>query len=276
MDHTAIKHIQDTAAAVALSKNSLDTASRFTPLAALPENFAIHSLERYLYGRARYRAALETKHIASFAAYHQEHGEHAPVFINPDAMSALAIFNLGDIESPGHGDDTASLRLEKTAPFKAYLAITQNGPHSQKAIAEWVEDWRDHISAVGTDDTAIPVVTLAATLRNIDIEAARNVNSTAGDFSASRSAMESIEAKSTVGKLPKVVIFRCSPYHGLPEQDFRFRVTINTGDDKVKFSAQRIQEEADTEATAEMFTHVIATALADDTTILQGTFKLGN
>lgn len=274
MDHTAIKLIQDSAAAVALSGDALVDVRAHTPVVALPDNFKVQSLEKYLDGRVRFRASFRTAHINSFAAYHEQHDMAAPMFIDPDEMAAVAIYNLGDEGVPGHGDHTATLKLEKTAPFKAFLRLASNSPHSQRAIAEWVEDWRDYVHAYDANDAEIPPARLAATLRTIDIESARKVTSTEEDFSATRSALESIEAKSGAGSLPKYLVFTCEPYLGLPAQQFAFRVGILTGDKDVKFSVRRIQEEADTEATAEAFVSAIRSWAPAKTAIYQGTYTL--
>lgn len=277
MDQSAIQHIEENAAAVALNGELLHTlfsSEGSVPVTALPKDFNLHSMEKYLPHRVRYRAQFVTSHPTSFANYHDQRGMEAPVFVDRDRMKAVAIYNLHSGESAGHGDDTATLQLEKTAAFKDYEQFTSSGQHSQRSIAEWVEDWRDFITAIDTEGDSIPMARLIATLRNIDIESARKVNSSEGDFSATRSALESIEAKSSAGSMPKVLIFTCNPYHGLPDQEFRFRIGILTSGDKLTFSARRIQEEGDTEATAEKFCETLRAWLPANADIYQGVISL--
>lgn len=277
MDKTAIQQIQDTAAAVALARDVLDHSNALAesrPVIALPENFELHNLEQYLPGRTRYRARFTTAHIKSFADYHEKQGMEAPVFIDRDKMRAQAVFNLGDSASPGHGDDTATLALDKTAAFRAFENLAGAHKLNQREIAEWVEDWRARIQAVDGEGKEIPISKLVRTLRNIDIKAARDVNSSEGDFSSRRSAMESVEANSTEGAMPKVISFTCEPYHGLGEQEFRFRISLLTGGDTLAFSVHRIQEEADTEVTADHFCQVLKNHLAGNAVIYQGSIAL--
>lgn len=273
MDDKAIKQIQDAAAAVALSQGVLANINHDHPVAALPDNFKVHDLEKFLPNRTRYRASLATESLATFTAYHDSQ-DPAPVFINPDNMAATAIYNLGDVVDPGHGDHTSTLTLEKTAPYRAYLFLAKSSPHTQKAVAEWVEDWRDHVTAYDSDGNPIHALQLAATLRNIDIEAARKINSTDSDFSATRSTLENIEAKSGVGKMPSVVVFTCEPYLGLPVRQFKFRIGVMPTEKGLNFATRRIQEEADTQAMADDFVQVVRAHLGETATIYQGTYTL--
>lgn len=273
MDQTAVKQIQDTAAAIALAQGPLASVSEATPLVALPDNFALHDLERYLPQRSRFRASFRTAHIASFADYHQEHGP-AAIFIDPEAMAAISIYNVGTTDEPGHGDHTAALQLEKTASFKAFLRFIGAGPHDQRTIAEWVEDWRDYVTGYDSEGTEIPPIRMAAGLRKVDIESARKVSSSESDFAANRSVIEDIEAKSADGSLPSFVSFACAPYHGLTEQIFQFRISVVTSGEKLRFSTRRVQEEADTEETATQFVEVLKEAVGTDAPIYQGTYQL--
>lgn len=274
MDKTAIQTIQDSAAAVALSAAAISGVGKHVPLAALPDNFELHSLEPYMPGRARFRARFKTSHILSFAEYHTVHGP-ACIYINPDEMCATTIYNAGTVDDPGHGDHRASLQLEQTAPFREFLRFTRDGgKHDQRTIAEWVEDWREHVTGVDAEDQEIEPIRLAIALRKVDIEAARKVSSSEGDFAANRSVTENIEARASQGSLPSYVLFRCIPYHGLPEQVFAFRISILTGDDKLRFSTRRVREEGDTEQTADNFVQVLSESVSTDETIYQGVYNL--
>ncbi|EIX4290841.1 DUF2303 family protein, partial [Escherichia coli] len=116
---------------------------------ALPENFRIHDLEKFNLNRFRFRGALSTASIDDFTRYSKDLADEGTrCFIDADNMRAVSVLNLGTIDEPGHADNTATLKLKKTAPFSALLSV--NGErNSQKSLAEWIEDWADYL--VGFD-----------------------------------------------------------------------------------------------------------------------------
>lgn len=271
MDKTAIQEIQANAAALQLGSRVKDTE---VPVAALPKDFAIHSLEQYQAFRARFRGQLSTQHVVSFVSYHKQAGAAAPVFIDPSCMKAVAIFDLGDVDAPMHAEHRATLEMEKTAPYRAFVAFTQKTGHAQRDMAEFVEDWRQYITAFDDEDAEIPVKNLIATIRRLTIESARKVDSTEGNWSSSKSALEKIEAKSEAGAMPKALVFTCQPYKDLPDQEFHFRIGLRASGDSLAFSVFRIQAESDEEKTAEAFVSLLSGQLQDGTTLYQGSFSI--
>ncbi|MFK5898218.1 DUF2303 family protein [Escherichia coli] len=105
---------------------------------ALPENFRIHDLEKLNLNRFRFRGALSTASIDDFTRYSKDLADEGTrCFIDADNMRAVSVLNLGTIDEPGHADNTATLKLKKTAPFSALLSV--NGErNSQKSLAEWM------------------------------------------------------------------------------------------------------------------------------------------
>lgn len=269
MDHTAIKQIQDNATAHFGADQLIKMGA---PAIALPKDFVLHSLEKYRPQKARFTGSFTTNRLASFVAYHLQHSPGADVFVDPSNMSARVIYDLGDKTAPGHCEQTASLTLETTAEFSAYIAVT-GSTHSQRFLAEWIEDWRDYITAIDEDDSAIPIKQLISTIRNITIEGIAKRDNEEGNFSSKKTAIESVEAKSSVGKLPRTLKFECIPYKGLPAQSFAFRLSIKTGADKPSFSVYRVQGELEDENTAEEFCQLINGELGGESTIYHGTFN---
>ena len=108
---------------------------------ALPENFRIHDLEKFNLNRFRFRGALSTASIDDFTRYSKDLADEGTrCFIDADNMRAVSVLNLGTIDEPGHADNTATLKLKKTAPFSALLSV--NGErNSQKSLAEWITLW---------------------------------------------------------------------------------------------------------------------------------------
>ncbi len=162
---------------------------------ALPENFRIHDLEKFNLNRFRFRGALSTASIDDFTRYSKDLADEGTrCFIDADNMRAVSVLNLGTIDEPGHADNTATLKLKKTAPFSALLSV--NGErNSQKSLAEWIEDWADYLVGFDANGDAIQATKAAAAVRKITIEANQTADFEDNDFSGKRSLMESVEAK---------------------------------------------------------------------------------
>ena len=269
MDGTAIKQITDNAAAIELAQRVNET---FSPVAAMPEHFKVVDLEQYEEFRTGFRARFVTHLIHSFVRYHgNPTATISPVFVDPERATAKVIFDLGSSSEPGHCRNTAELALKKTAAFVAFESLFSRSDIDQRKLAEWLEDWREYISAVGSDGSYIDVKQTINTVRKVTIEGVRKSDSSEENFSSSRSTLESITARSEAGELPSVLIFRAEPFHGLSTRDFRFRISIRTGGEKVSFGAFRIQEGVDSEEIGNDFCEILKEKLPPETNIVIGT-----
>lgn len=216
---------------------------------ALPEGVEVSDLEQYLENRRRYRGTMSTNLIDEFVEYVESslNGydefvvDHFPCFINPKAMSAIAFFNLGDIDNPGHGDHQAKLSLLKTEAFQELLGI--NGRRfDQRQIAEWLEDWIDHLKTFSEDGTTeLPLAASVAAIRRITIGTKAEATSEEQTFSSRRSAMAEVEAQHK-DQLPAFLKFTCEPYQGLKERTFTVRLSLITGE-KPQISARIVRLE---------------------------------
>ncbi|RBP74071.1 DUF2303 family protein [Marinobacter nauticus] len=215
---------------------------------ALPEGVRVADLEQYLENRRRYRGTMSTNLISEFVeyvkgtvdGYNEFPVENFPCFINPQAMRAIAFFNLGDVDNPGHGDHQAKLSLLKTEAFQELLKI--NGDRfDQRQMAEWLEDWVDHIEAITEDGTILPLNTAVASIRRITIGTNAEATSEEQTFSSRRSAMAEVEAKHK-DQLPAFLKFTCEPYQGLQERTFTVRLSLITGE-KPQISARIVRLE---------------------------------
>lgn len=143
-------------------------------------------------------------------------------------MDAVTVLNIGTLDNPGHADNTAQIKLKKTAAYNALLDI--NGKRkSQKELAEWLEDYADFITGFDKDGEVIQATKAAAAIRKITIEANSSADFEDNDFSGKRSVMESVEAK-TKDIMPVAFEFKCIPFEGLKERPFKLRMSIITGD----------------------------------------------
>ncbi|MDG9928503.1 MULTISPECIES: DUF2303 family protein [unclassified Pseudomonas] len=250
---------------MSLSKDALDTITAnaivaaginiatSTPAALVPDNFKLQSLEHLQDGRSRFRAAMSTQSIADFSAYVQRQvgeGPGAAGFVDQDAMSARVIFNLGTPDNPGHGDDTATLDLKPTAAYSALNSIIGK-PLSQQALAEWLEDWAPHLEAQEGDKSLV-LSTAINGIRRMSIKAVSQRDSSVGDFSAARSSMDEIEAKS-LETLPTGFIFTAIPFEGLQSAAITLRLSVITGADVPVLKLRWVGEEAQREEFARQF-----------------------
>ncbi|QNE49275.1 YfdQ family protein [Klebsiella michiganensis] len=223
------------------------------PTALLPQNTSVESLERFAFERFRFRGAMDTTSIDDFVRYsvaYAQEEEKARCFIDADNMLARSIFNIGTLDKPGHADNVASIKLKKTAPFRALLAI--NGDHlNQKQIAEWLEDWSDYLLAFDAGGNTMTIAQAAQAVRRVTIQQATQADHEDSDFSGKKSLMQSIEASSKE-VMPVAFEFKCVPYEGLGERRFSLRNSLLKSSDPV-FVLRIVQLEAQEEAIANEF-----------------------
>lgn len=216
---------------------------------ALPEGVKVADLEQYLENRRRYRGTMSTNLIDEFVEYVKGTAEsyndfpvdNFPCFINPQAMRAIAFFNLGDVDNPGHGDHQASLSLLNTEAFRELLQL--NGRRcEQRQMAEWLEDWRDHIQTFAEDDTKeLPLAASVAAIRRITIGTKAESTREEQTFGTRQSAMAEVEAQHK-DQLPAFLRFTCEPYLGLEKRTFTVRLSLITGE-KPQISARIVRLE---------------------------------
>jgi len=253
MDKQAIQQIQESA-------NIPDIIDQVkgahVPLAVVPDSMSVRDLEKYQEHASRYRIGFVTTSIADFSTYSEDFDqEGAKCFVDAERMTAKTIFDLGTVELPGHQENTAKLKLSKTAAYSALLRL--DGERlSQKTAAEFIEDWSDNIIVFTKDGDNMTCPAASAALRNLSIEAAREVNSKVSDFGESVSALERIEAKHQES-LPSEIQFKCDPYNGLDKRTFKLRVSILTGDDRPKISLRILKLESTQEEIAEEFKEIL-------------------
>ncbi len=210
-------------------------------VAALPVGVTVNDLEQYLEQRRRYRGSMTTNLIAEFVEYvtatTDDYGwlpaaGDFPCFVSPSTMSAKTFFNLGDAENPGHGDHHANLQLEKTEAFKQLLE-TNGRKMDQKALAEWLEDWKDHLEAFAEDGTTnVPMAAAVSAVRRITIGTKAEATSETRSLSTHQSAMAEVEARNK-DQFPCFLKFTCEPYQGLEERTFTLRLSLITSEKPV-------------------------------------------
>lgn len=271
-DKSAIEALQF-AASITNAHTALDAAlldRHAAPVVALPSDFKLHELEDHLPGRSRARGAMETTSLESFANYIRQHaGAGCTVFVDAVNMRARAVLNLGTSLAPGHADDVATLKPEKTAPYTALLQATTSGI-SQKAAAEFLEDWSGEVECFNDAGLIAPKLAIGA-IRRISIEGARKVESEVQNLSATQSAFESVIATSK-DPIPTLIYFTCQPYADLPGRAFVMRLGITTGDKDPRIVLRIIKDEEHREEMAAELCERITELIGDAAQTVIGTY----
>lgn len=260
MNQDAIKELQKGAAINQANEPLRNTEGAI----ALPKDFELHNLEKYQQNRYRFRGQMTTKTVTAFSQYAIDNAEqNNACFISAEDMCAKLIFNIGDILDPGHCDHFATVKLEQTAPYSAMLNVI-NKRHTQKDIAEFIEDWRNYITAHSEEDEngdskTIPLPRALHAIRKITIEATAKTESEIRNFGASTSSMESIDVKGE-NPPPALLLFTCKPYADLPERQFALRLSVITGGTPV-LVLRCVREEEHEEQMAKQFKELLTREL---------------
>lgn len=241
-----------------------------TAVVALPDSMVLRDLEAYLPQRRRMRGTMSTCFVSPFAAYAEANAAvGAAIFVNPDQMTATAVLDLGTPDEPGHADNKAKLELNKTAAYAALLTMA-HGAQSQKDVAEFLEDWADHLQCANADG-AVQLPLAIAAVRKITIESAQKVHSEEQSLSSSRSAFESIKASST-DPLPTTVQFTCHPYADLSKRTFVLRLGVLTSESKPKLTLRIQKIEEHKEQMANELADLVAASVGNAITVLIGSY----
>ena len=262
----AIQLITDTA--LEATGKKLET---LVPTVVLPDSAQIIDLEKFQSGRSRFRGTYSTHSLEDFALYVAERAEPgARGFIDQDAMSCILLFNLGTAEAPGHADDRAVLKLKPTAGYTAAQQIGGRGI-SQKDLSDWIEDWHQYLTPVDEAGSAIPVAKAIAAVRTITIKASSESETSVGETSASRSAMDQIEARSKE-TLPVSLQFSTVPFEGLTEQVITLRLSVITSGAVPVLKLRWVGEEVQREDIAQEFKAVLQSNIGEAAVLSLGAF----
>lgn len=254
------------------------------PSIILANGESLVNVEPLMAGRARYRTTMVTTSIADFIEYVRHRNNYTalselartPVFLDPVFMAAQAVFNLGSVTAPGHGDDTATLNMQKTAAYAALLAV-KDKRLSQAELAEFIEDWCDRIAAFRTGDDHEPVqfpLSHAVTaIRQVTVKVLSEGDSAVSNFAEQRSTLERVEV-SAKNTLPAGLSFVAEPYAGLQPVTFSLRVSAITGGDKPAFTLRIVREGDVLERIAQDFKAVLAAGVSEFAVLTIGTLKL--
>ncbi len=259
MDKSAIQQIQESANAPEFL-SQLQKAG--FPIAALPESYELHDLERFMPQRNQFRGVMETANIDEFIRYHEHYQtEGNQCFIDANRMSAKTIFDLGTHSVPGHCLHRAELTLKATASYRALLAINEQ-QQKQRALAEWVEDYSEFLQVFSTTGELIDNAVASAAIRNMKFEVKAGRESNVDDFSQHQSEYESMAVRTKEEfPMPAVFKFTCEPFIGLDERTFEMRMST-IGNEILLLRIKKLEQHE--EEMGEKFQNILTKSFVDE------------
>lgn len=275
MEQQAVQQIADLAIA-AQGKMPVQVDAGAS-IAILPEGFKLHSTEKFNAQRDRYRGNYRTSALPSFAEYieYRNNGadENVQTYISTErGLSAQTFLNLGDVIDPGHGDDTATLTLEKKAEFACVESLSGNRLHQQQLI-DFVDDWADFLT-VHNESGEVDLDKAIRALRKVKITKGSELDSQVRDFGHQVSAMEKLEATGVDENLPHYFILNTECFHGLNPREVKLSLRISANNDEAPgFILRIVGEEALNEALAAEFKDILTDRLSGQGQIFQGAFS---
>ncbi len=276
MEQAAVQQIANLAIA-AQSKLPVQVDSTAS-IAILPNDFKLHSTEKFNAQRDRYRGNYQTYSIPSFIEYVEFRNsvadENVQTFIRANnGLLARTFLNLGDHIDPGHGDDTATLELAKKAEFSR--AEHLNGRRQrQQDLIDFIDDWADFLSA-HNESGEVNLDKAIRALRKVKITKGSELDSQVRDFGHQVSAMEKLEATGVDENLPHFFILHTECFHGLNLREVKLSLRISANNDEAPgFILRIVGEEALNEALAEEFKDLLTEKLAGQGQIFQGQLEV--
>lgn len=269
----ALKHILGNEVA---ASNAINNLLAEMPVVALPNNFDLKNIEGLMEQRNRFRGTFKTSSIHDFIAYTESQVlDSAEMFVDHTGrMEAVAIFDVGDADVPLHCEHRAIYKPKPTAVFAAISSIAELDNLSQRELTDFIEDWLEDVKLVCDEgDTELRPAQAIASIRSVTVEARSSQTHSEGNFSASRSAMDEVEARSAVDRLPDFLVFEVSPYEGFEKQTIYLRVSLFTGSEKPSFKLRWVGKEAQLEEIGEELVTKLQEGLPEDLAVYKGEFS---
>lgn len=262
----AMKHIEDMAKAGDL----IEAPNAKFDAVLIPDDMKIETTEHLQKFKNRFRGSFKTDLISGFSEYVNKQLSKT-CFVHSQKATAIAIFDLGTTEEPGHCKHDAEVSLSQTAAFTALNKFISER-QSQLDLVVFLEDWSFTITAKAADDKEMDINEAISAVRSIDIEAITRAGSEVQAFSSTKSINEKIEAKSGWKPLPGWVVFTCVPYHGLDEHDFPMRIQLSPCRGEISFNMNVTNYDHILESVVEEFREKIVAEIDDEAEIFTGSF----
>lgn len=268
------------AGAAATKHSDLQAMQTHTPAILVmdgPGKTSVQSIEHLQIGRSRFRGTMSTNSIRDFVKYVVDRKTSSRGFINVeriDALSCKVFFDLGTVEMPGHGDDTAVLSPKMMAAFNALRGIVGK-KLSQQELIDWIEDWHHVLTAEKAQEEFVSVAAAVAGIRNMKLNVSGERGSKVENFGEARSSFEQVEANRD-GNLPAFISMRTEPFDGFMSRTFKLRVAVLTGTGAPQLTLRWQGQEHQCEEIAQEFKYLLNGELGGlSDSLVIGTFTLG-
>lgn len=229
----AYKEIQD---ATALNASNVVLNSK--NLVAVTSDANIVDLQKYGQFKRHFEGKFKTPYFEQFFKFikktNVDDTHKTSCFIDNNSVSARVIFDFGDIAMPYCQRIQASLALEETVAFKE-LKRRLDRDMTQKELTEFLEDFSSDIHATDSEGIVINIGVAINAMRTMTIQATASKTQETEDYSESSSDYAKIEAKFK-DKTPRFLIFTIASHTGLEKREFICRISVKTGDDKIKLA----------------------------------------
>lgn len=253
MDKTAIEAISAQAAAQLAQKEIVD---RDIAAVVIPNGYELKSLEPLGNEPTHFRGQFNTTVLSQFIGYIDQNGTaHSGVFIDQEAMSAKAIIDMGNPESPEWGKHKAIATLKRTTAYAALIKYSDERLDQQTFI-DFAEDWQDNIAFYFGDNSTADAAQFKEhikLLRKLKTTAKATSETEVGNFSANRSALESIEITAGSEQPPTGFVFKVIPHDGFEAVAFDCQLRAMPDEKAVKLKYRITQLAQHQETIAEQF-----------------------
>ncbi len=205
----------------------------------LPDGWHTASLEQFLPARMRTRGRFNTALIEDFANYYARNTKadklaHAPIFINPKALAAVAVLDWQTLDDlPGHLDHVAVCTPQATPEFERIRAM-HNREHTQEEMVDLIDDMSGIVSGFDDAGQGMAASALLKAFRETKITKQSEHAQTLNDQSVSRSALESIDANASK-RVPPKLTFHITPYEGFGPRALTGRIIIRAKNNEPVF-----------------------------------------
>lgn len=254
LDKPTLQHLQASSVTVnALKVFTEDHPG--VPLSALPipSDMTLKDMEPYLPRPRRFRGQFKTRYLAEFVRYTDDqciNTEPPSLFIDPEALSALALFDLGSRNEPGHAEHSALLSLQSSIYYDAVERLCNQVRLSQRELAEWMEEWAPDLNALDGEGNEIPIGRAINAVRKITVSAAKELARSTQSLRETRSTMEDIVVRGESDSLPSSLHFFAEPFWGMSERRLSMRINPIVKEDEVLLAVKWVGLEKLTEAVA--------------------------
>jgi uncharacterized protein YfdQ (DUF2303 family) len=260
MDSTAIQKIID----IAQERALLEAGA--IPASVVAKDSKIESLEFLLETPVHHRANFTTSVLNDFVSYCKPNCDidmDSTIYIDQKAMFARAIFDHGTASYPRWGHHKAHLILDKTPEFAALLE-NNNRDMSQQEFIDFLTDWEKFVRLGDEDSEGLAFMDAINRIRKLTVTSLSKAESEVGNFSANKSALESVEVSAGSTKPPAALLWAGTPYEQFKQRIFDAEIRAVVKGDSIKLRYRIIQLESGINEIANEFRDLIKQALADD------------